>query len=132
MKRIKLKNEIKEKLRKNGVLIVYIFGSYILEKTRKNSDIDIGIVFKEKVSKDIHKYIELYKIFSDVFKDREIDIVFLNNADLTLKFDVVNNGKVIYEREKFISFDYKEKVIKEYIDCKYLMEESEKVLIESL
>jgi len=81
-------------LKKNGILIVYIFGSYIIRKTRANSD--IGIVSETSASRDINKYIELYKIFSEIFKDRDIDIVFLNEADITLNFkNTKSEGKNI-------------------------------------
>ncbi len=72
------------------------------------------------------------KFSPPLFPNKELDIVFLNNAPLTLKFEVVTTGKVIYSISEKFSADYKERVIKEYIDFKPLLEEQDKILLERI
>ncbi len=82
---------------------------------------------------DPHKtFIELYRVLSQEFDNREVDIVFLNNAPLTLKFNVVTQGRVIYRDSVEFEGNFKEKVIKEYIDFKPLLDYNEKLILQRL
>ncbi|MGC8976527.1 MAG: type VII toxin-antitoxin system MntA family adenylyltransferase antitoxin [Candidatus Ratteibacteria bacterium] len=128
MKRIK--KDIKEIFKNLGVLLVYIFGSYVYGIENKKSDIDIAILLNGKP--DMKKYLLFYKIFSEIFKNKEVDIVFLNQAPLTLRFEVVNDGILIYQDRKYLSYEYKEKILKEYIDFKHHLDQFNKTIIESL
>jgi len=122
-------NEICKKF---NIGIVYIFGSFALGIETEKSDVDIGIVFKDEsyIPKRLDIYFELYKVFSDIFPKREVDVVFLNDANLSLKFEVVTTGEVIYSESIDYVMDYKEKIIKEYIDFKPMLEVQNRVLLE--
>jgi len=127
-----MKKEVKEICKKFNIGIVYMFGSFALGIETEKSDIDIGIVFKDNsyISKRLDIYSKLYKVFSDIFPKREVDIVFLNDANLSLKFEVVTTGKVIYAESINYVMDYKEKIIKEYIDFKPMLEVQNRILLE--
>ena len=75
---------------------------------------------------------ELYQSFSQDFPDRDLDIVFLDFAPLTLQFEVVTTGKVIYRVSREFEYDYKEKIIKEYIDFKPLLDVQDQILLERI
>lgn len=47
---------------------------------------------------------------------------FLNDAELPLKFEVVTTGKVIYAESMDYLMSYKERVIKECIDFRHMLE----------
>ena len=127
-----MRKDLKKICKKFNIGIVYIFGSFALGIETEKSDIDIGIVFKDNsyISKRLDIYSELYKVFSDIFPKREVDIVFLNDANLLLKFEVVTTGKVIYAEPIDYVMDYKEKIIKEYIDFKPMLEVQNRILLE--
>ncbi len=134
---VKLSEDIEKKLKELNIGIVYLFGSTLLKLAREDSDVDIGIVFTytsviEDVKASLEIYNTLYEIFSTLFSEREIDIVFLDKAPLTLKFEVVNSGEILYSISKDFSANYKERVIKEYIDFKPLIDEQDKILIKRL
>jgi len=130
---ITLDKNIIERLKELKIAILYLFDSYGSETQKEDSDIDLGIVFENtEVLRDSLKiYEELYLIFSKMF-DREIDIVFLDKAPLTLKFEVVVTGKIIYSISEEFVYEYKERIIKEYIDFKPLLDEQDRVLLERL
>ncbi len=126
--------EISQRLKELKVAILYLFGSSVLGTEREDSDVDIGVVFlDDNILKDSLKvYNALYEILSPIFLEKELDIVFLDRAPLTLKFEVVTTGRVIYKISEYYDCNYKEKVVKEYIDFKPLLDEQDQELLKRL
>jgi len=50
------------------------------------------------------------------------DVVILNKATLTLKFQVINKGILIYNRDDHARRDFHEKTVREYLDFKPFLE----------
>jgi predicted nucleotidyltransferase len=114
-------------MKKLGILAVYLFGSEAERTTTVRSDIDIGIVFKYKKNLGDTRplYNALYSEFSKIFKPtflRQLDIVFLQNAPITLQYNAIAYGRVVYEEDPVQRADYEEKVVNQYIDFKPLLE----------
>lgn len=115
-----------------SISIVYLFGSYAEKKNHTLSDVDIGIVFNDKlnINQDMSSiYNELYYIFTDVFKEENIDIVFLQRTGLEFKFDVITHGEVIFEEAHEERIDFEEKVGLLYADYKPVLEEFDKTIL---
>lgn len=115
-----------------GIIAVYLFGSESEGATTTRSDIDIGIVLKDpkKLEDTLPLYNAIYSELSKVFKPtffKEIDIVFLQNAPITLQYNAIIYGKVIYEEDPIQRADYEERVIKQYMDFKPILEYFDKV-----
>ncbi|HHT09206.1 MAG TPA: nucleotidyltransferase domain-containing protein [Candidatus Atribacteria bacterium] len=117
-----------------NISLIYLFGSSIIGTQRAESDIDIGVVFEkpEGIKNTMILFEELYQSLSQDFPDRDLDIVFLDFAPLTLQFEVVTTGKVIYRVSREFEYDYKEKIIKEYIDFKPLLDVQDQILLERI
>lgn len=117
----------KYKMEKLGILAVYLFGSEAEGTATIRSDIDIGIVLKNTKNLEDTRplygavYSELSKVFKPTFL-REVDIVFLQKASITLQHNAVTHGKVIYEQDPVRRADYEERVINQYIDFKPVLE----------
>jgi hypothetical protein len=91
------------------------------------------VVFGENSNPNYHiSFIYLYKALTNEFRNKEIDIVFLNNAPLTLKFNVVIEGKIVYKDSTESENNFKERVIKEYIDFKPLLDQNEELFLERI
>ena len=88
------KKDTRKILKKLNISLVYLFGSSIVGTQRAESDIDIGVVFEkpERIKNTMIIFEELYLSLSQVFTDRDLDIVFLDFAPLTLQFEVVTTG----------------------------------------
>lgn len=129
-----LRENLRKALKKLNISLVYLFGSSVTGTQRKDSDIDIGIVFEKPnyLHNPLRIYEEIYALFCKVFPKREVDIVFLDRAPLTLQFEVVTSGKVIYSVSKNFVYSYKEKVIKEFVDFKSLLDMQDRALLERL
>ena len=123
------------KMKKLGILVVYLFGSGSYGTTTIMSDIDIGIVLKSPKNLEDTRplynaiYSELSKGFRPTFL-RELDIVFLQNAPITLQHNAIIYGKVIYEEDPIQRVDYEERVINQYMDFKPILEYFDKVASE--
>jgi predicted nucleotidyltransferase len=122
----------KIKMKKLGILAVYLFGSEAEKTNAINSDIDIGILLKnKKLLEDTRPlYSAVYSELANVFKPsflRELDIVFLLNASLTLQYEAITKGKVIYEEDPVQRADYEEMVINQYMDFKPVLEYFDKI-----
>lgn len=119
-------------MKKLGVLAVYLFGSEAEETKIIESDIDIGILLKNTKNLEDTRliYNAVYSELSEVFKPsflRELDIVFLQNAPLTLQFEVITKGKIVYEEDPTQRADYEEMVINQYMDFRPVLEYFDKV-----
>ena len=98
------------------ILTVFIFGSHGTEYENKMSDIDFGILFENKIS-----LMEELTIAGEIemIVEKEIDLVTLNKANVILKYKIVKTGEIIFERNKIITSDFKENLLKEYFDFGY-------------
>ena len=72
-----------------GVKEIGIFGSYVREENKKNSDIDILVEFK-RGKKTFDNYMEL-KFFLEELFDRPIDLVVKEAVKLELKTSILKS-----------------------------------------
>ena len=116
-----------------NVSLVYLFGSFAEGKNSPLSDIDIGIVFTDNhfpATDSSGIYNELYFIFTDVFTGKSIDIVFLENAGLELKFDVVKHGKNIFCISETEKYRFEDDVTMMYMDFKPILNEFNQAILQ--
>lgn len=92
---------------------VYLFGSYSTGKKHPESDIDLAIVPANLNVKD-----KKLEILTDLAKHGfcNIDLVFLDTNDIVLKFEVVRNNSIIYQKTDFNHGEYFSKVLRQYFD----------------
>lgn len=101
-------------LEKNpGVLAAYLFGSRI-RKSDPSSDIDIAICTSRDFSWE--DYYVLYGKMSQALGSDRVDLVWLNEADPILGFEVLKNGKVLFYKDPDLLNDFELKFKKRYYD----------------
>lgn len=139
-------NQHKEKLKKLGVAIIYLFGSQAKGKTHPLSDFDIGVVLENPARhqrNSLGLYQELYEIITDILpkdylkkrleaRNHEVDIVFLQFAPVYLQFEAAANGKVLYENREESALDYKEEMSKRFCDLQYFYNISRQGVLERI
>jgi predicted nucleotidyltransferase len=74
---------------------VLVFGSVLTEEFNENSDVDIAILSKAKLSLPHILNIEL---FLEELLNRPVDVVDINSdkLDIFIKISILNNGQCIY------------------------------------
>jgi predicted nucleotidyltransferase len=116
--------EIKKRLapifKDEGLKLVLLFGSAILGKVHKQSDIDIAFLFNRPV--DI---LSLTNRIIRLLHADNIDIVDLSRASPLLKFSVVKNGKLLYERLPGMFNEFYSLAFRMYVDTKKLRDAQE-------
>jgi len=119
-----MRKEFKEKFKRLGISIVYLFGSRITGGGNKLSDIDIGVVLKDLPSSGDTRvlYNALYKLFSKLYSDSKIDIVFLQKAPLSLQYSSIKDGKVLFEEDPILTADYEYRVVNQYLDFRPVLD----------
>jgi len=71
-------------------------------------------------------YSELSKVFKPTFF-RELDIIFLQKASITVQYNAITYGKIIYEEDPIQRAEYEERVVNQYLDFKPFLEYLDKV-----
>lgn len=110
-----------EKLRYIGAGALIIFGSYVDGSFHEGSDIDIGVVFEnftQLKSDPVNFYGILYEELSEALGEN-IDIVYLHETPLSLQFNAITEGVPIFYISEEFFYDYKERIIKLYLDYKF-------------
>jgi hypothetical protein len=126
MEKQDLQNMIKELKgflqQEEGILFCYLFGSQATGTSISKSDIDIGLFFdKDQVDDFFEKRLELIGEISKLLK-KDTDIVVLNTASSFLKYVVLKEGKIIFERSQDKRVDFELKALNDYFDFKPVLE----------
>jgi predicted nucleotidyltransferase len=82
----------------NEVVAAYVFGSYAENIARPESDIDVAIIM-EPVSRDTLEY--RLAVMEDIKRltGLDADVIVLNEAPIMLQFQIIQKGKVVFERD---------------------------------
>lgn len=112
------------------IIAVYLFGSY-LETPDQARDIDLAILTSDTVN-SVNMYLDLYPQFTEIFKPMEVDLLFLKNASLSMSFEIISKGKVIYSANDDIRTDYEYLISGKYMDFKYHLEIGHRELYEAV
>lgn len=88
---LELMHENQEEIEKYGVKKIGLFGSFITNKQKSNSDIDILVEFK-KGKKTFDNYMDLKFFLEDLFK-RDVDLVVKESLKVNLKSNILRSVK---------------------------------------
>ncbi|OGP98776.1 MAG: hypothetical protein A2Z51_10630 [Deltaproteobacteria bacterium RBG_19FT_COMBO_52_11] len=127
-----MKKELKEKIKAMEIFIVYLFGSKALRSGSPLSDMDIGIVYKNPpLNMDTRAaYNKAYELFSELYPQAKLDIVFLQTAPLALQFSAIKEGKVLFEEDPGFTANYENRVIQQYLDFRPVLDFFDRVAAE--
>ncbi len=104
-----------EDLKKNSYVdAIYLFGSYATGNARPFSDIDISVITNKDIPKD-----EKESILSN--SSKKIDISLFYDLPLNIRFRVIKDGKLLYQRDELLTHRTKVKTVDEYLDFKHII-----------
>ena len=126
---IRLSKKIFQKER--GILFCYLFGSQTTKNTVSDSDVDLAVFFeKNQVNDFFERRLELIGELSKLL-GKEADVVVLNTAPPFLRYVVLKESKLIFERDKGKRIDFEPKSLNEYFDFKPILEKYHQRLLTS-
>ena len=118
---IPYEKELKEYFSSRDIIILaYLFGSTVRGDTGRLSDVDIGVLLDEKLSKKDRFDLELALIceIATLIKKNKIDLVILNEATLLLAYNIIKNG-IILKSDETKRVKFETKLLSMYMDEKY-------------
>ena len=80
-----------------GIICIYLFGSFSEGTCRRNSDIDIAVLAKGEWD-NIRRW-EIAGILSNEL-NKDIDLINLESSSTVLKAQILTKGKCVYESDK--------------------------------
>ena len=97
------------------ILFAYLFGSFGKGKHFSLSDVDIAVYLKDPTVAQ-EKKMEILGGLIEILQTDEIDLVVLNRAPLPLRRRILENKKVVVDREPFRRHQYESLTMREYFD----------------
>lgn len=110
-----VRNRLSPLFKDDRLQLVLLFGSAVTERIHKHSDIDLAFLFDRAV--DI---IALTNKVIRLLHTDNIDVIDLRRASPLLRFSVVKNGKLIYEKKQGMFNEFYSLAFKMYVDTKKL------------
>ncbi len=96
------------------VKFAYLFGSHARSNSGPLSDIDVAVYLDNRF--DFFAYrLRLMEGISRQIKGKSFDLIVLNNAPQTLKYEIIKEGKVLIEN-KLKRIEFETRVIRDYLD----------------
>ena len=125
-------DQLAEICKEFGIRDVYLFGSTVEGFTHPGSDTDIGIIFSKGLpgKNRMKLYGDIYSVFNGIFRQKKLDLVFIEELPLHIRFKAVTKGELLYTADLEASLNYKEYVINMYRDWKFFIDEFYKGLLE--
>lgn len=124
-------------LKKMGVVSVYLFGSRASGNQSELSDYDYAVLMqKSGYKKGGTIYKKLLSLLSTIsprtLKNDVIDLVFLRDVGLELRFHVVRYGRVLFETHPGIRQNFESETTLLYCDYRPLLDQFDQAILNSL
>lgn len=110
---------IKKPFAKYGVKFAYLFGSRATgEDTIAASDYDFAVFFGVGTSQSRFAIrLRLTEALQEIFAPARVDLVVLDDTrSTTLRYEVANTGRLIYEKDAGSRIDFEFRAMREYED----------------
>jgi hypothetical protein len=100
----------------DDVIAAYLFGSFI--GTGQFSDIDIGLLIKDKVTEILTFELSIETRLNNLFR-HPFDVRVLNYAPNSFVQNVIRTGMVVVDKNPCCRANYESRVLKQYFDFAY-------------
>lgn len=107
---------------KDAVALAYLFGSVVSGDRHALSDIDIGVLLKPDAVFNLDDQLSLITDLRKLLDFDYVDLSLLNDAAPLLKFEVVQNGELVFVTDDEIRCDFEVRARQEYFDIQPLLE----------
>lgn len=113
------------------ILVAYLFGSKARGLQTPESDTDVAVLLSEPPEDTLEYYLGLVDRLSSVMGS-PVDLVFLNDAPLLLRHQVIKYGRVLFSRDEAARVEWEARSVKEYLDFRPRSDEYDEALLREL
>ena len=116
------------------VLLAFLFGSYARGRAGTHSDVDLGVLVGHDTDLDdpYRLQSELQRGVGKTLHRYDVDLILLNEAPLTLRYQVVRYGQVLFEREEGLRRWYWRRVVNEWFDTQPMRDRFFRILLKRM
>ena len=116
------------------VTALYAFGSLASGVLKPLSDLDFGVLLDARLDNKqrFDKHLELIGVFNDTFRTDEIDLIIMNDAPIRMVFQILKTGRMLTCRDSGALIDFRDCLVKNYIDFKFMRDEFDAVFLEGI
>lgn len=100
-------------MKEPNVLFVYLFGGLMKKTPSPLSDVDLAVYVKNPKKLD---YLKLFGKISRILCTEEMDLILLNEAPLSLAGRILQNRKVLIDKNPFLRHQYESLILRKYFD----------------
>lgn len=107
---------------KDEIIAVYLFGSLSKENYKKDSDIDIALMIKDRENK-VEEFDYRLKVINELEKllNSEVDIIIFSHVNLKMQHQILS-GELILANDNRQRVEMEKSSLKRYLDMKYFYE----------
>ena len=109
--------------KRKEVRLAYLFGSASKKERGPLSDIDVGVLLDKSLDRKARfkLRVELISRISSILETNKIDLVIMNQAPLSLSYNIIKYGKILKcdESEKIKT---ESRILSMYLDRKYFFD----------
>jgi len=110
--------------------LAILFGSIADDMKKKPQDIDIGLLFSDHLPQKEEE--NLIQMLRKRLRVDKLDVVCLNHASSSLRYETIRNGILLYESTEDRYVDFVIKTFKEYEEMNFLKRHYHAAKIEEL
>lgn len=111
---------LRELMQRENVVVAYLFGSCARRTMHPCSDVDIAVLLDGRGEEMYEAFRRLLVDVCNVLETERVDLLLLNSAPPTLKFEVITTGRVLYARSDVALNDFETNVTQRYHDTAHL------------
>ncbi len=101
----------------DNIIFAYLFGGFAKGAASPLSDIDIAVYVRD--SNGLAEYkLELFNKLANTLGTGELDLIILNTAPVSIAGRIVQNKKVLVDKEPFRRHIYESVTLREFFDFK--------------
>lgn len=118
----------------NDICAFFVFGSAATGMLKPLSDIDLAVLFDDKLNKSqlFNKELDLRSTIAQVLETEEFDLVNLNLAPARFAHNILTDGRLLFCKNYPVLSDFIEKNTREYLDFRYYRDDFDRTFRELL
>lgn len=117
--------------KEDKVKLAYLFGSTSRGDKGKLGDFDLGVLVRSLKGYDRFRFqLKLLNDLVSILKTDKVDLVIMNDAPLSLNYNIIKDGILLKDDEERINFE--KGIISKYLDRKYYFDRHARIAIKMM